>query len=95
MARLSPDSTELGLPRVDYIKLDIEGAEREALKGATLTLAKYQPRLFIDAYHQEDDMDLLPKLILGANPNYEMTCGPCEIAGFSPPRIIPHYVFYD
>ena len=33
-------------------------------------------------------------VILGANPNYEMTCGRCEIAGFSPPRIIPHYVFY-
>ncbi len=86
---------ELGLPRVDYIKLDIEGAEREALKGAGVTLAEYQPRLFIDAYHREDDMELLPEIIRRANPNYEMTCGPCEIASFSPARIIPHYLFYD
>ena len=86
---------ELGLPRVDYIKLDIEGAERETLKGAGVTLAEYQPRLFIDAYHREDDMELLPEIILRANPNYEMTCGPCKITSFSPGRIVPHYVFYD
>ena len=86
---------ELGLPRVDYIKLDIEGAEREALKGAGVTLAEYQPRLFIDTYHRKDDMELLPEIILRANPNYEMTCGRCEITSASPVRIVPHYVFYD
>ena len=86
----------LDLPRVDYIKLDIEGAEREALKGAQHTLSKYRPRLFIDAYHREDDMEVLPQIIREANPDYEMTCGPCEINdNFGTEHIVPHYVFYD
>ena len=34
---------ELNLARVDFIKLDIEGAEREALKGAAVTLKKHRP----------------------------------------------------
>ena len=87
---------ELDLPRVDYIKLDIEGAEREALKGAQHTLSKYRPRLFIDAYHREDDMQVLPRIIREANPGYEMTCGPCEITNnLGTEQIVPHYVLYD
>src|SRR4029077_9013497 len=36
--------TDLKLPRVDYIKLDIEGAEPNALRGAREALVKYKPR---------------------------------------------------
>ena len=39
---------ELNLSRVDFIKLDIEGAEREALKGAAVTLKKHHPRIMIE-----------------------------------------------
>jgi len=39
--------TELKLPRVDYIKLDIENAEANALRGATRVLARYHPRLAV------------------------------------------------
>jgi FkbM family methyltransferase len=55
--------SELGLSRVDYIKMDIEGSEREALKGAQETLRKYRPRLMIDAYHRPDDPRVLPAII--------------------------------
>ena len=44
------------LERVDFIKLDIEGAESEALKGAEQTLRRFRPRLALAAYHQFDDM---------------------------------------
>ncbi len=54
---------ELRLPRVDYIKMDIEGAEREALKGALGTLSKYRPRLMLDSYHRPDDSSVLPAII--------------------------------
>lgn len=72
---------ELKLPRVDYIKLDIEGAEPKALVGARETLAKYKPRISIASYHQPDHPRVIPELIRAARRDYEMRCGPCAEAG--------------
>jgi FkbM family methyltransferase len=68
---------ELGLERVDYIKMDIEGAEQRALIGARATLAKYHPRLALSAYHVADDPEKIPELVRQAWPGYSMECGPC------------------
>jgi FkbM family methyltransferase len=72
---------ELKLDRVDYIKMDIEGAEPKALTGAHDTLAKFKPRLSIASYHQPDHPRLIPAAILAARPDYTMECGPCAEAG--------------
>lgn len=40
----------MALPRVDWIKLDIEGAEVEALRGAEATLRNCHPALFIEVH---------------------------------------------
>jgi len=40
----------LQLERVCWIKMDIEGAEVEALKGATKTLQEFSPALFIEVH---------------------------------------------
>ncbi len=56
--------------RVDYIKADIEGAERNMLKGAMRTLKKFTPKISICEYHLKDDPEVLENLILEANPNY-------------------------
>lgn len=59
-----------GLEKVDFIKADIEGAERNMLMGAQETLAKFAPKLAICTYHLPDDKEVLTELIMKANPNY-------------------------
>ena len=49
--------------RFDFIKLDVEGAERPALLGATKTIARYRPELLVSAYHRSEDLFALPLLL--------------------------------
>jgi len=45
---------ELGVRKVDFIKMDIEGAEIQALRGMERTLKENDVRLVIAAYHEVD-----------------------------------------
>jgi FkbM family methyltransferase len=47
----------------DYIKLDIEGAERGALNGMRHTVEKYRPMLAVCVYHHPQDLFLLPLMV--------------------------------
>jgi FkbM family methyltransferase len=58
------------LERVDFIKADIEGAERDMLSGACNTLKAFAPKLAICTYHLPDDPEVLENIILKANPDY-------------------------
>ena len=62
---------ELKLTRVDFIKMDIEGAERHALSGARRILATHKPRLAICIYHAPDDPQVVPRVIRDADASYE------------------------
>jgi FkbM family methyltransferase len=55
MATIDSLRAELGLGRVDYIKMDIEGAELQALEGALGTLRRDRPKLAITTYHRPFD----------------------------------------
>lgn len=61
---------ERGITRVDFIKADIEGYERNMLIGAKETLKRFGPKLAICTYHLPDDPEVLSTIILDANPNY-------------------------
>lgn len=67
------------LERVDFIKADIEGAERDMLKGARETLKKFAPKLAICTYHLPDDVGVLTHLILEANPDYKIVYLPKKL----------------
>lgn len=45
---------------ITFIKMDIEGAELKALEGAKNTVRKYKPKLYVCAYHRNEDMFALP-----------------------------------
>lgn len=63
---------EYGLAHVDFVKADIEGAERLMLQGAGDTLKRFAPKLSICTYHLPDDREVLTKIILDANPAYHI-----------------------
>jgi len=56
----------------NFIKMDIEGAEKEALLGAKQTIKKYKPNLAICLYHKPEDLWELPLLINQIEPSYDM-----------------------
>jgi hypothetical protein len=68
---------ELKLSRVDFIKMDIEGAERQALEGARQTISTNKPRLAIATEHLPDDPARIPQIVRGLWAGYRMRCGPC------------------
>jgi FkbM family methyltransferase len=70
--------TELKLDRVDFIKMDIEGAEVKALYGAKATLARFHPRMSLSVYHDAAHPFEVPQAALAAWPGYQTECGPCN-----------------
>jgi FkbM family methyltransferase len=58
--------------KVDYIKLDIEGAEQDTIIGAKNTIKKYKPILAICIYHKAQDWYKVPQLVLDIESDYDI-----------------------
>lgn len=58
--------------RVDYIKYDVEGAEREAIRGSLKTIDAHRPALMISLYHRSRDIFELPLMIRERYPDYKL-----------------------
>ena len=69
---------ELGLTRVDYIKMDIEGAERQAIAGGAGTIAKFRPRMSIATENLDDDYLKVPEAVRAIRADYRTTCLLCK-----------------
>lgn len=62
---------ENDINKVDFIKMDIEGAEMKALIGASKTIKRYKPQLAICVYHKSDDLFEIPIFISDLVPEYK------------------------
>ena len=58
--------------KIDYIKLDIEGAEQDTIKGAKNIIIKYKPILAVCIYHKAEDWDKIPQLVLAIEKDYDI-----------------------
>lgn len=72
---------ELVGERVTFIKMDIEGSEMQALRGAEQTIRAQRPKLAISLYHRFEDVIEIPQLILSFHPDYQL--------------YLRHYTFWD
>ena len=61
----------LGGERLDYIKFDVEGAEKEAIIGAEKTRKAYKPALAVSVYHRSEDIFALALQIHELCPEYK------------------------
>lgn len=57
---------------VDFIKLDVEGAEVQALRGARQLIHRSRPVLAISLYHRPQDIWALPELLASLCDNYAL-----------------------
>lgn len=73
-------AAELGLDRVDFIKLHVEGSERQAIEGARATIAKFRPRLAVATDHRDDDAERIPEAVRAIRPGYRQECSACYVS---------------
>lgn len=57
---------------ISFIKMDVEGAEIQALNGGRQTLSSLKPKLFIAAYHYDVDLFRVPLLLHKLVPEYRI-----------------------
>lgn len=80
-SRISADGTDsvevrklddlLADDKVTFIKMDIEGAELEALKGAEQIIKTCRPKLAISVYHKSEDIVEIPMYLHSILPEYK------------------------
>jgi len=68
---------DLNLPKVDLIKIHVEGAEKKTLLGAAETIRSYHPRLAISLEHHLDDEEVLTAAARQIWPGYRVELTPC------------------
>ena len=64
---------ENNIPKVNVVKLDIEGSEVPFLHGAAASLRKWKPKLMLSAYHNgRHNLVSIPKVLLEIVPEHQL-----------------------
>jgi len=58
--------------RVTFLKMNIEGAEIDALYGAQETIRRWLPKLAISVYHRPSDLWRIPRLVREFSADYDL-----------------------
>jgi FkbM family methyltransferase len=58
--------------KIDFIKLDIEGAEQDTIEGAKKTIKEHHPILAICIYHKAPDWYKIPQMVLAIRNDYKV-----------------------
>jgi len=82
----------LRLPRIDFIKMDIEGAELNALRGCRQVLKRWHPRLAVSSYHKKGDPSNICTIVWETQPNYLI--GSKELLPESKATGVPKVLFF-
>ena len=61
--------------RVDFIKMDTEGAEPHIIRGARATITRFRPRMAISTEHTDEDWVLIPATVLSVRRDYHLKPG--------------------
>ena len=72
--------------RVRYIKIDVEGADLDVLKGGARLLREARPVVAVAAYHTPDHLWQIPRFLLD-------TLGPCRLYAGHDPAWVFHLHF--
>lgn len=56
--------------KITMVKLDIEGAERDALIGAKRHIVEEKPKLLISVYHNNEDIWKIPEMLMEMREDY-------------------------
>jgi FkbM family methyltransferase len=68
---------DLGLEKIDFVKMDIKGAVAKALEGAQETLRAHRPRMAIATEEDSDHPALVARAVSDLQLGYETQCGAC------------------
>lgn len=78
-SRLSAEGEQVKVTDIDslnipatFIKMDIEGSELKALDGMKQTIKNNHPKLYVCAYHRNEDLYSLPAKILETDSSYKI-----------------------
>jgi len=85
-------AAEMHLARITLIKMDIKGAEKQAIAGAAATVRAQKPRLAFATEHHPDDPERITELVRGFRPDYAVHCNDCSSQHG---RIRPEVLLFD